>query len=98
MVKSWQYIALRERLEGLRHQATRLKAIGLTLVYTEHWKQSDAIAEVCRDMDALLASPAPVMTPQNEFCHQCGAGIGKFRRDGEGTCPECDETISADKI
>jgi len=93
MVKSCQYVALRERLEGLRHQATRLKAIGLTLAYTKHWKQSDAIAEVCRDMDTLLASPA-----RNEFCHQCGAGIGKFRRNGEGTCPECDETISADKI
>lgn len=33
-----------------------------------------------------------------EFCHACGAGIGKFRRDGEGTCPECDETIPAHKI
>jgi hypothetical protein len=33
-----------------------------------------------------------------EFCRHCGAGIGAFRRDGEGTCPKCDETISADKI
>jgi hypothetical protein len=26
-----------------------------------------------------------------EFCIYCGAGVGKFRRDGEGTCPKCDE-------
>lgn len=25
-----------------------------------------------------------------EFCLHCGAGVGKFRREGEGTCPECD--------
>lgn len=24
-----------------------------------------------------------------EFCVFCGAGIGKFRREGEGTCPKC---------
>lgn len=27
---------------------------------------------------------------RTEFCTQCGAGLGQFRRDGEGTCPECD--------
>lgn len=27
----------------------------------------------------------------DDFCRQCGAGIGKFRREGEGTCPECEE-------
>lgn len=26
----------------------------------------------------------------SEFCSYCGAGIGKHRRDGEGTCPECE--------
>ena len=25
-----------------------------------------------------------------EFCEYCGAGIGKFRRKGEGTCEKCD--------
>lgn len=25
-----------------------------------------------------------------EFCLFCGAGVGKFRRDGEGTCIKCD--------
>jgi hypothetical protein len=35
---------------------------------------------------------------QKAFCLYCGAGIGKFRRDGEGICPECDETIPANKI
>lgn len=25
-----------------------------------------------------------------EFCGYCGAGVGAFRRDGEGTCEECD--------
>jgi hypothetical protein len=24
-----------------------------------------------------------------QFCPYCGAGLGKFRRDGEGTCPKC---------
>lgn len=28
-----------------------------------------------------------------EFCLSCGAGIGKFRREGEGTCPDCDPKI-----
>lgn len=28
-----------------------------------------------------------------EFCEHCGAGIGKFRRDGEGTCPRCDPPL-----
>lgn len=26
-----------------------------------------------------------------EFCMQCGAGIGKHRREGEGTCPNCED-------
>ena len=26
---------------------------------------------------------------ETEFCLQCGAGIGKHRREGEGTCPAC---------
>lgn len=25
-----------------------------------------------------------------QFCPDCGAGIGKYRRTGEGTCPTCD--------
>jgi hypothetical protein len=25
-----------------------------------------------------------------EFCRYCGAGVGEFRREGEGTCPRCD--------
>jgi len=28
-----------------------------------------------------------------EFCLRCGAGVGKFRREGEGTCPECDPEV-----
>ncbi len=35
-------------------------------------------------------SPAPVVPPIREFCSYCGAGIGKHRRIGEGTCPKCD--------
>lgn len=31
-----------------------------------------------------------------EFCLSCGAGIGKFRREGEGTCPDCDPKILED--
>ena len=33
---------------------------------------------------------------QPQFCLHCGAGIGKFRREGEGTCPECDPRILED--
>jgi hypothetical protein len=29
-------------------------------------------------------------TNQSEFCRACGAGVGKFRLKGEGTCPICD--------
>lgn len=25
----------------------------------------------------------------DQFCRYCGAGIGKFRRKGEGTCHKC---------
>ena len=43
----------------------------------------------------LWVPPAPpVRAP--EFCTHCGAGIGKFRREGEGTCPECDPRILED--
>ena len=27
---------------------------------------------------------------EQEFCVYCGAGMGKFKREGEGTCPKCD--------
>lgn len=27
---------------------------------------------------------------EREFCVHCGAGVGEHRREGEGTCPECD--------
>lgn len=32
-------------------------------------------------------------SPKAQFCLQCGAGIGEFKRDGEGTCPACDPSI-----
>lgn len=32
-------------------------------------------------------------TGASEFCVYCGAGIGGFRREGEGTCSECDDII-----
>lgn len=31
-----------------------------------------------------------------EFCIECGAGLGLFRREGEGTCPHCDPVIPKD--
>lgn len=36
-------------------------------------------AELCRFWE----------TDEPEFCLHCGAGMGFFRRDGEGTCPKC---------
>jgi len=29
-------------------------------------------------------------TDDTEFCRHCGAGLGKFRREGEGTCARCE--------
>ena len=29
-------------------------------------------------------------TGKREFCAYCGAGVGKFKREGEGTCNRCD--------
>lgn len=28
-----------------------------------------------------------------EFCPYCGAGIGNYRRKGEGTCDKCDNKV-----
>lgn len=28
-----------------------------------------------------------------QFCPYCGAGIGPFRRIGEGTCEKCDNQV-----
>jgi hypothetical protein len=36
------------------------------------------------------AEMADLATPRAEFCYHCGAGVGRFRRTGEGTCPKCD--------
>jgi len=48
----------------------------------KHWTIRKRDCDKC--IAALLDQPTP------EFCLSCGAGIGKFRRDGEGTCPKCD--------
>jgi len=33
-----------------------------------------------------------------QFCKACGAGIGVYRRHGEGTCPKCDpEGVAANQ-
>jgi hypothetical protein len=32
---------------------------------------------------------AGTQTPEREFCYYCGAGIGRFAREGEGRCPRC---------
>ena len=31
-----------------------------------------------------------IPTMSDQFCHWCGAGIGKYKREGEGTCPRCE--------
>lgn len=28
---------------------------------------------------------------EQQFCKYCGAGIGKHKREGEGTCPKCED-------
>ena len=38
------------------------------------------------------ASPIP------QFCEHCGAGLGQYRRAGEGTCPECDPPNADDDL
>ena len=35
-------------------------------------------------------SNAIVEAPNSQFCIYCGAGIGPYKREGEGTCPKCD--------
>lgn len=30
-------------------------------------------------------------TEAGQFCLQCGAGMGTYRREGEGTCPKCEK-------
>jgi hypothetical protein len=38
----------------------------------------------------LNAKPELAKTQDDlQFCKRCGAGIGKYRREGEATCPEC---------
>lgn len=33
---------------------------------------------------------------EQEFCTSCGAGIGKHKREGEGTCPKCDPKVNSE--
>ncbi len=44
-------------------------------------------AEVCHDCKKARLEAI------REFCKHCGAGVGEHRREGEGTCPECDPSI-----
>ena len=40
-----------------------------------------------------IATELEKSTPQvveRQFCDHCRAGVGEFRREGEGTCQECD--------
>ncbi len=46
----------------------------------------------CRSV-YLVECDVPKQT-RTQFCRACGAGIGPFRRDGEGTCPACDPTAA----
>lgn len=41
------------------------------------------------ETETELASLATKITPLLQFCLQCGAGVGSYRREGEGTCPDC---------
>ena len=38
------------------------------------------------------AAEAPILSGQ--FCPHCGAGLGQYRRFGEGTCPRCDPRLA----
>ena len=44
----------------------------------------------CYGAEMTLQMEKELGPPPGEFCQYCGAGIGKFRREGEGTCPRCD--------
>lgn len=48
-------------------------------------------AEDCDPYEKFKAHMQWVDDHYGEFCVHCGAGIGKHRREGEGTCPECDD-------
>jgi len=42
-----------------------------------------------KQVDELLARIERENAGQQEFCLYCGAGVGRFRRAGEGTCSKC---------
>jgi hypothetical protein len=50
----------------------------------------DAIFGGTEEVDYTPAVDYAVDKTGREFCSHCGAGLGVHRRDGEGTCPECD--------
>jgi hypothetical protein len=50
----------------------------------------------CQDCGSVRKALRSVEYPGPEFCLYCGAGIGKFRRDGEGTCQKCDPEGAAE--
>jgi hypothetical protein len=55
-------------------------------------KDGSACVATCVNGRAILAEAAQQPTAsEQEFCRHCGAGMGKHRRAGEGTCPECED-------
>ncbi len=38
------------------------------------------------------------MNEPMQFCGACGAGVGQWRREGEGTCPQCDHAVAVAEI
>lgn len=57
-----------------------------------HWERkpkSERIGPKAKSV-STISIQTNTSPKQLEFCTACGAGVGAFRRDGEGTCPKCD--------
>lgn len=72
-----------------------LKITGIEWLYNQ-WAISQEMKRH-EEEERLFQQNLKNLRQQPEFCLSCGAGIGKFRREGEGTCPECDPSIADER-
>ena len=66
-----------------------LKAYSIVILHPKD-KQFDLCSDECA-IKWVNANPLFKVHGSPEFCLSSGAGIGKFRREGEGTCEKCDK-------
>lgn len=84
-----------EALEKLLHKITQVVE---AYVYSDDDDPAppiSALQDAAADAAKYFVDAAMKERPEREFCVYCGAGIGKHRRFGEGTCPKCDPPADA---